>query len=373
MSDFISTAETQEIKLNLGPQHPSTHGVFRLIVQLSGERVKGVQPVIGYLHRSKEKCCEKRSYLGAMTIMDRVDYVNAFGNEFPFVLAMEELLGWEVPERAEYIRVIMAELSRIFSHLIWFGSFGSDTGTFFTPLLYAFREREKIQRIFDAVCGARMMMHYFRPGGVKWDVLDETFDTIRAFIREDLPERLHEYEMLLPGNPIFLERTMGIGKITAEDALACGATGPMLRGCGLALDVRRMEPYSIYDSFDFEIPTEQEGDALARYKVRMREIRQSMRIIDQALDRIPKGDFWIRPKKIYKVPEGEVYKRTESSKGEFGVFLVADGSKSPYRMKIRTPSFANLQTFRKLAEGARLADMPVVIGSLDIVMGEVDR
>lgn len=373
MSDFISTVDSQEIKLNMGPQHPSTHGVFRVIVNLSGERVTSVEPVIGYLHRSKEKCCEMRSYLGAITILDRVDYVAAFSNELPLVMAVEELLGWEVPERAEYIRVILCELSRIISHLIWWGSFAADCGTFYTPLLYAMREREKLQRIFDSVCGARLMMHYFRPGGVKWDLTPQTVETITQFIREDFPARLVEYEQLLSGNPIFLERTIGIGTITAEEAVAHGATGPILRGSGLKLDIRKNEPYSIYDRFDFDIPIGTYGDALDRYKVRVEEMRQSARIIDQALSGLPGGEFWNRPKKTYKVPEGEVYKRVESPKGEFGVLLVSDGSKSPYRVKIRTPSFASLQAFKKMAQGARFADLPVIIGSLDIVMGEVDR
>ncbi len=364
-----------EMVLNMGPQHPSTHGVLRLILKTDGELVKAVKPVIGYLHRCAEKCAEAVTYTQFIPYTDRLDYLASMNNNWGYCLAVEKLLNIKVPERAEYIRVIMAELNRIASHLIAFGTFGLDMGAW-TPILYAFREREKILDIFERVCGARLTYNYYTIGGVWQDIDNITLKMINEFCDYFEP-KIDEYDRLLSYNEIFVKRTANIGILPADLAINYGVSGPCLRGSGIKYDIRKNDPYGVYDRFDFEIPigTGEKGtvgDSWDRYMVRIREMRECIKIIRQAIAQIPDGDTQT-PVRIIRPPKGEVYSRTENPKGELGYYLISQGADKPWRLKIRAPSFSNLSVLPEICPNHLIADIVAILGSIDIVLGEVDR
>jgi NADH-quinone oxidoreductase subunit D len=364
--------EAKEMVLNMGPQHPSTHGVLRVLLKLDGETVIDLDCDIGYLHRGVEKICEHDTYPMITPYFDRLDYVAAVAGDLVYVEAVERLLGLELPKRAQYLRVILAELQRIASHLLWLATHALDLGAA-TIFLYAFREREEILKLFENFIGARLTAHAFRIGGLQWDVYPEFERACRDFL-DILPGRLEEYETILNENRIWLARTVGIGVLAAEDACAYGLTGPVLRASGVKYDVRRITPYSSYEDFDFEIPLGENGDTYDRYLVRMEEMRQSRRIILQALDGLPEGPVVAeKVPKIIKPPVGEIFHSNESPKGEIGVYVVSDGTNKPYRLRVRPPCFVNLQALRQLSIGHLVADVVALIGTVDIVLGEVDR
>ena len=363
--------DTVDLMVNMGPQHPSTHGVFRLVIWIDGERIVHAEPHIGYLHRGSEKLCEGEQYSQVITLFDRLDYVSNLNCELAFCLAVEKLMDLEVPDRASYIRVILCELNRIASHMLFYGVYGLDVGAM-TPILYGFRERERIQSLFESVTGARMMHNYIRVGGVKED-LPEDFTKRLTLLTAQLRAGIDECDKLLTNNEMFLARTKGIGSISGPDSVDYGLTGPPLRAAGVLEDVRVSDPYSIYDRFDFGIPVGTYGDCWDRYYVRMEEMRQSLVIIDQAMEQMEPGLISAKVRRIARPPKGEVYLRTESPRGDFGVYLVSDGSDKPYRVKVRAPSFANLQALQHLLREAYVADAVVILGSIDIVLGEVDR
>jgi NADH-quinone oxidoreductase subunit D len=382
--------------INMGPQHPATHGVLRIVLELDGEVVIKAVPHIGHLHRGIEKLAESKTYHQVIPLTDRMDYTNAMGNNLGYVLAVEKLLGIEVPKRAQYIRVMMAELQRIAAHLIWLGTHALDIGAM-TMLLYNFREREEILRIFEEVAGGRLTPTYFRIGGLSKDLPEGIEKKIKSFI-DDFPGHMKEYETLLTKNVIWLKRTKGVGVISKEDAINLGVSGPTLRGSGVKFDVRKAVPYSSYDEFDFDIPVGTVGDVYDRYTVRLREMEWSNAIVKQTLERLPKGPVasdnpWIAlpPKEMvlkdiaslirhfkivsegFQPPVGEVFSSVEASKGELAFYIVSDGSNHPFRLRIRTPSFCNLNALPKMIEGGLIADVISVIGSIDIVLGEIDR
>ena len=360
-----------DLMINMGPQHPSTHGVFRLVIWVDGEKIERSESHIGYLHRGSEKLCEGEQYAQIITLFDRLDYVANFNGELAICMAVEKLMGLEVPDRAEYIRVVLCELNRIASHMMFYGVYGLDAGAM-TPVLYGFRERERIQALFESVTGARMMHNYFRIGGVNED-LPEGFQAKMSVLMDQLERGIEECDKLLSQNEMFLARTKGIGAISAEEAIDFGVSGPSLRACGVPEDIRVSEPYSIYDRFDFGIPIGSRGDCWDRYYVRVEEMRQSLNIIKQAMRDMPEGEIAANVRRIARPPKGEVYIRTESPRGDFGVFLVSDGSDKPYRVKARAPSFCNLQALQTMLRDAYIADAVLILGSIDIVLGEVDR
>ena len=360
-----------DLMVNMGPQHPSTHGVFRLLIWIDGEKVIRSESHIGYLHRGSEKLSEGEQYSQVVTLFDRLDYVSNLNCEWAYVLAVEKLMQIQVPERAEYIRVIMSELNRIASHMLFYGVYGLDAGAM-TPILYGFRERERVQNLFESVTGARMMHNYFRIGGVKEDLPDDFQEKMKTLIKH-LEKGIEECDQLLSENEMFLARTKGVGSIDAKTAIDFGLSGPLLRACGVPEDIRISEPYGFYDRFDFGIPVGSSGDCWDRYYVRMEEMRQSLSIIVQAMEQMDAGEISAPVRRIPRPPEGEVYVRTESPRGDFGVFLVSDGSDKPYRVKVRAPSFANLQALQYLLRDAYVADVVMVLGSLDLILGEVDR
>lgn len=363
------------VPLNIGPQHPSTHGVLRLKVKLDGEIIKEIEPVIGYLHRNAEKLCEETFYCDNLVYFDRMDYVGAMNMEVGYLEAAEKVLGIPPPERAVWIRLIMAELNRIASHLVWAGAFGLDLGML-TPFFYCFAQREKILTIFTEACGARQETNYMSIGGVYQDFNEKIITEINDFLAQ-FPKRLEMVYKLYAKNDIFLSRTKGIGVMSRETAIDYGVTGPMLRASGVEYDVRKAEPYLTYDKVNFEIPTSQKGDNLARFLVRFEEMRQSVKIIKQALSKLPEGPFFNpKAKKSMMIRlrgDGEAYARTESSKGEFGVYIVGDGGVKPYRVRVRSPTFKNLSVLPVLAKDAMIADMVAISGTLDLVFGEIDR
>lgn len=388
----------RHIVVNIGPHHPSTHGVLRVIAELEGERIVRVVPDLGYLHSGFEKQAEHVRYKDFVFYTDRMDYTAAMNNNLGYVLAVEKLLGIEVPERAQVIRVIVAELQRLASYLLWLGTHSLDlSGAIMSLLMYAFREREMILDLFEMVCGARLTTSYIRIGGVWRDIPPAFVDRVRDFLAV-MPRRLDEYERMLTESPIWRHRTVGVGKISAEQAIALGLTGPSLRASGVPYDLRKVRPYSGYENYDFEVPAISDGDAYARYLVRIFEMRQSLRIIEQALDNLPDGPYKTDNRKValpprseldtsmealihhfklvtegIRPPKGQVYMSTENPKGEFGIFLVSDGSAHPYRLHVRGPSFVNLQALDPMSRGHLVADLVTNIGSIDIVLGEVDR
>lgn len=364
---------TEPVTVNIGPQHPSTHGVFRLRVTFDGEVILDVEPVFGYLHRGTEKLAEERNYVQIVTLTDRLDYVASMTNNQAYCLAVEKLMGIEVPERGKYLRVIAAELQRIASHLIATGFFLQDLGALGTPLMYCFRERERILDLFEMLCGARVTVSYMRPGGVYFDTPDDFWPRLAQFL-EEMPGYIGELEQLLIENEIILIRTRGVSVLPLERAIAGSTSGPMLRGSGLRWDWRKADPYDVYDQVEFDIPVGSNGDNLDRFWVRMQEIRQSLRIIEQCVKQIPDGPVRAELPLVLRPPAGaEAYGRVESPKGELGFYLVSDGSVSPYRCRIRSPSLLNLTVVKDLLVGWKLADMIVSLGSVDINMGEVDR
>jgi NADH-quinone oxidoreductase subunit D len=397
----LDTVELTEIgedtmELNMGPQHPSTHGVLRLVLDLDGEVVRNCRPDIGFLHTGFEKDFERHTYQQCIPYTDRMDYLAPLLNNLGFSLAAEKLLGIEVPPRGQYLRVIMCELARIGSHLIWFGTGALDMGAT-TPFLYAWRERETILDINELVSGVRMHTSFIRVGGLMADVPDE-FEAMVRTVVHTFPKAIDEYELLITKNPIWRERTVGLGTISAEDALAYGMSGPSLRGSGVAYDLRKAQPYSSYDHFDFDVPIGRNGDVYDRYLVRMREMRESLRIIEQALENLPSGPVNTLDRKVappprneintsmeslihhfklvtegFHVPRGHVYQAVESPRGELGFYMVSDGSNRPYRVKVRAPSFSNLHALPYMVKGELIADVVAVIGSIDIVLGDVDR
>ncbi|HEX9119667.1 MAG TPA: NADH-quinone oxidoreductase subunit D [Terriglobales bacterium] len=363
--------DANELVLNMGPQHPSTHGVLRVILKLDGEKVLGTECVIGYLHRGVEKIAENRTYAMFNPYVDRMDYVAAVSNGLGYCLAVEKLLNVEAPPRAAYIRVILAELNRMASHQLWLGTHALDIGAM-TPLFYTFRDREEILKIFEKYCGARLTTHAFRIGGTLYETYDGFEQEVNNFVKFVTP-KIDEYEELLTTNRIWVERTRGVGLLSGKDCIDLGVTGPVLRASGVKWDLRKAQPYSMYEKFDFEIPTGENGDTYDRYLVRIAELRQSLRIIDQAVNSIPAGPIMAKVPKIMKPPVGEVYVSIEAPKGELGYFIVSDGSTQPYRLRVRPPSFVNLQALDKMVRGSLIADVVAVIGTLDIVLGEVDR
>ena len=373
--DFDTRQETfldaNELIINMGPQHPATHGVLRVILKLDGEKVLGTECVIGYLHRGVEKIAENRTYTMFNPYVDRMDYVAAVSNGLGYCEAVEKLLNVEAPPRARYIRVILTELNRLASHMLWLGTHALDIGAM-TPLFYTFRDREEILKIFEKYCGARLTTHAFRIGGCVYETYDGFEDDVKKFLAF-VPPKIDEYEELLTTNRIWLERTRNVGTISAKDCIALGVTGPVLRASGVKWDIRKALPYSGYENFDFEIPTGQNGDTYDRYLVRLAEMHQSLRIIDQAVNSIPEGPIMAKIPKVIKPPVGEIYHSIEAPKGELGYFIVSDGSTQPYRVRVRPPSFVNLQALDLMVRGALVADVIAVIGTLDIVLGEVDR
>ena len=399
MANNIASAEFTDnatMVLNMGPQHPSTHGVLRLLLEIDGEKVIRLIPDIGYLHTGIEKTCEAKFYQQVVPMTDRIDYLCPMTNNLCYVLAVEKLLQLEPPPRAQWIRVMLNELTRIASHLVWLGTHALDMGAM-TVFLYCFREREDILRLFERVSGQRMMTSYFRIGGLSMEPPLDFFDQVKAFV-DIFPSRIDQYENLLTGNPIWVNRTTGVAHLSKEDAIALGATGATARGSGIDWDLRRDMPYSSYDKFKFKVPVENEGDVFARYKVRIAEMRESIGIVKQALDGMPEGDVKadaphvVLPDRekmktqmealIYHfkivtegfiVPAGEVYQAVESPRGEMGYYIVSDGTAKPARVHMRSPSYANLQVLEKMCVGRLLADVVAAIGSIDIVLGEIDR
>ncbi len=391
------TGGAETLVLNMGPQHPSTHGVLRVVLELDGETVIKARPEIGYLHTGIEKSCEAKTYSQAITLTDRLDYLAPLSNNLCYCLAVEKLLGLEVPKRAQYIRVLLTELTRIGSHLVWLGTHAIDLGAM-SVFLYCFREREELMKIFELVSGQRMMTSYFRIGGLALEPPPGWVQHIERFVKM-FPSRIGEYERLLTQNRIWLARTKGIGMLTADDAIALGVSGPTLRSTGVAYDVRKFFPYSSYDEFEFDVPTCTEGDCYARYLLRVAEMRESLKIVRQAMQKIPSEgpirtdapgiipperekmktemEALIYHFKIYtegfSPPPGEVYQAIESPRGELGFYVASDGSPKPWRVKVRAPSFINLQALPKLVEGRLIADVVTCIGTIDIILGEVDR
>jgi NADH-quinone oxidoreductase subunit D len=388
--------ETKYMTLNLGPQHPATHGVLRFTLELDGETIKKSVPHIGYLHRGVEKLMESKTYWQSEPLTDRLDYTSGMSNNLAYCLAVEKLLGIEIPKRAQYIRVMLSELQRIAAHILWLSTHALDLGAM-TLFFYGFRERENCLKVMETASGARLMPDYIRFGGLREDLPDEFMGMARTFI-EDFPRRIDEYETLLTKNIIWIKRTRGIGTLSAEDAINYSVTGPVLRACGVNYDVRKAYPYSSYEDFDFEIPLGIRGDVYDRYLVRLQEMRQSARIVTQALDKLPVGRVkspdleYIPPEKDsvktdmaalirhfklmadgVKLPKGKAYSSIESSKGELGFYIVSDGTNKPYRVRIRPPSFLNVASIPKMIQGELVADVIAAIGSVDVVLGEIDK
>ena len=363
--------DASELMINMGPQHPATHGVLRVKLKLDGERVLGSECVIGYLHRGVEKIAENRTYAQFAPYTDRMDYVAAVTNGMGYVEAVEKLLGVEIPPRAQYTRMVLAELQRLASHLLWLGTHALDLGAM-TPVFYTFREREEILKIFEKYCGARLTTHAFRIGGLLYDLYDGLEQDCLKFCEYLLP-KIDEYEQLLTKNRIWIDRTRGVGILSAADAIAYGVTGPVLRGSGIKWDIRKVQPYEAYDKVEFDVPIGEHGDTYDRYIVRIQEMRQSVRIVRQCVERLAPGPIFGKVGKVIKPPAGEVYHSIEAPKGELGYFVVSDGTVNPYRVRVRPPSFVNLQALDIMIRGHLVADVVAVIGTLDIVLGEVDR
>lgn len=396
LNEAIDQPLESEMTLSMGPQHPSTHGVLRLDLRMDGEMVLKAIPDIGYLHTGMEKLFEYKKYQQGIVITDRMDYLNPLGNNLVYVMAAEKLLGLEIPERAQIIRVLMCELQRIASHMVWFGTSCLDMGAM-TPFWFTFKEREKILNIIESASGGRMTPSYFRIGGVMMDLPAGFENRVRQFL-DNFPDALNTFDTLITGNTIWHSRTKGIGVISREDAIDWGLTGPSLRACGVGLDLRRHNPYSGYETYDFEIPVENDGDVWSRFKVRMRELTESYKIVRQALERLKPGPVKADAPKVvlpdrddmrkhmdslihhflivaegFNVPPGEVYHAIEASKGEIGVYMKSNGGPKPERVHFRGPSFVNLSALPIMAEGEMIADVVAIIGSLDIVLGEIDR
>ena len=367
----IIADEQDEYIVNMGPQHPSTHGVLRLVVSLKGEIVRSLQPHIGYVHRGIEKMCESITYPQIIHLTDRMDYLSAHINNEAVCLTVEKALEIEIPDRIKVIRTIMSELTRIQSHQLWWASFGMDLGGL-TCFFYGLRDREKILDVFEETCGGRMLVSYNCPGGLMYDIHPNFQKRVKDFIKY-FRKILPEYDQLLTGNVIFHERSKGIGKLTLEDAISYGITGPTARASGFSCDVRKHEPYSAYDRIKFKEILFTGGDTYYRYLVRIEEMRESMNIIEQLIDNIPEGPYAVKMKPVIRLPEGEYYQRVETARGELGVFIISDGNKSPFRIKFRSPNFVNLSVLNHIAKGFKIADLVAIGGSLDLVIPDIDR
>jgi len=360
-----------ELVINVGPQHPATHGVLHLVITLEGETIKKIEPHLGYIHRSIEKMCESLTYRQFIYVTSRMDYLSAHINNHACAMVVEKGLQIEVPQRAQYIRVIMDELTRIASHELWWGAMAMDLGAF-TPFFYAFREREKINEIMEETCGARLTMNYMVPGGVMADLHPDFQHQVKDFIKL-FKRKIDEYDELVTGNVIFQKRTQGIGYLSAEDAISYGCTGPVARASGVSCDIRKLYPYDVYNQVEFNEILETAGDSFARYLVRMREMKESVKIIEQLIDNIPEGDYQAKTKAVLKLPKGEFYTRVETARGELGIYVVSEGGTTPYRIKFRSPGFSNLSALDHVSRGSKLGDLMATMGTLDLVIPDIDR
>jgi NADH-quinone oxidoreductase subunit D/NADH-quinone oxidoreductase subunit C/D len=370
-TEHIGVNELGDMIINVGPQHPATHGVLHLVITLNGETVKKVEPHLGYIHRSIEKMCESLSYRQFIYSTSRMDYLSSHINNHGCALAVEKGLQVEIPARAEVIRVLMGELTRVASHILWWGALAMDIGAF-TPFFHAFREREMINEIMEETCGARLTMNYMVPGGVMFDLHPNFQKRVKALLQQ-FKDKLDEYDELVTFNTIFINRTKGVGFISAEDAISYGMSGPSARASGVSCDIRKIYPYGMYDKVKFDEVLLQEGDTYARYMVRMKEIKESLSIIEQLIDNIPEGDFQAKTKAVLKLPKGEYYSRVETARGEFGVYIVSEGGMTPYRIKFRSPGFSNLSALDHMTRGSKIGDLVATMGSLDLVIPDIDR
>jgi len=371
MVEEIGRTAEGDIIINVGPQHPATHGVLHLVITINGETIKKVEPHLGYIHRSIEKMCESLTYRQFIYVTSRMDYLSSHINNHACALCVEKGLQVEVPARAQVIRILMDELTRIASHELWWGAMAMDLGAF-TPFFHAFREREKINDIMEETCGARLTMNYMVPGGVMQDIHPDFQKKVKEFIKL-FRLKIGEYDELVTGNIIFQNRMKGVGYLSPEDAISFGVTGPPARGSGISCDVRKIYPYEIYDKLEFDEILETAGDSFARYMVRIREMSQSVRIIEQLIDNIPDGDFQAKTKAVLKLPKGDFYQRVETARGEFGVYIVSEGGTTPYRIKFRSPGFSNLSVLDHIASGSKLGDLVAMMGTLDLVIPDIDR
>ncbi len=365
------SAHESDLVINVGPQHPSTHGVLHLVITLNGETIKKVEPHLGYIHRSIEKMCESLTFRQFIYVTSKMDYLSSHINNHGCCLCVEQGLGVEVPPRAQAIRVLMDELTRLSSHLLWWGAMGMDMGAL-TPFFHAFREREMITEMFEESCGTRLTMNYMVPGGVMADIHPNLFRRLEKFIPH-IREKLNEYDELLTDNIIFQNRMKGVGYLSREDAISYGCTGPVARGSGVKSDIRKLFPYEIYNQLQFEEPIETAGDCFARYMVRIREMRESISLIQQVMDMMPEGDFQAKTKAVLKLPKGEYYSRIETARGEFGVYIVSEGGTTPYRIKFRSPGFSNLSALDHMARGQKIGDLIAIMGTIDLVIPDIDR
>ncbi len=371
MFEEVATTTEGDLIINIGPQHPATHGVLHLVVTLNGETIKKVEPHLGFIHRSIEKMCESLTYRQFIYVTSRMDYLSAHINNHACALCVEKGLQVEIPPRAQVIRVLMDELTRIASHELWWGAMAMDIGAF-TPFFHAFRERESINDIMEETCGARLTMNYIVPGGVMHDIHPNFQKRTKEFLQL-YKSKVHEYDELVTGNIIFQNRMKGVGYLSREDAISYGCTGPTGRGSGLNCDIRKLYPYEIYDKLGFEEVIETGGDSFARYMVRIREMQQSIRIVEQLIDAIPEGDFQAKTKAVLKLPKGEFYSRVETARGELGVYIVSEGGTTPYRIKFRSPGFSNLSVLDHIARGEKIGDLIAMMGTLDLVIPDIDR
>lgn len=366
-----TTTPKGEFVINVGPQHPATHGVLHLVITLSGETIKKVEPHLGYIHRSIEKMCESLTYRQFIYVTSRMDYLSAHINNHACAMCVEKGLQLEIPPRAQVIRILMDELTRLASHELWWGAMAMDLGAF-TPFFHAFRERETINDIMEETCGARLTMNYMVPGGVMQDIHPNFQKRVKSFIQL-YKKKIHEYAELLTGNVIFQNRMKNVGVLSAEDAISFGCTGPVARGSGVSSDIRKIAPYEIYDKLEFDEVLETGCDSFARYLIRIREMQQSVRIIEQLIDNIPEGDFQAKTKNVLKLPKGEFYSRVETARGELGVYIVSEGGTTPYRIKFRSPGFSNLSALDHMARGGKIGDLIAMMGTLDLVIPDIDR
>ncbi len=369
---ILAEADANDYIINIGPQHPATHGVLNLLITLNGETIKKVEPHLGFIHRSMEKMCESLSYRQFIYVTSRMDYLSAHINNHACALLVEKALQIEVPERAQYIRVIMDELTRIASHLLWWGAMAMDMGAF-TPYFYAFRERELLTEIMEDTCGARLTMNYMVPGGVMQDPHEKFQHRVTTEFLPLLKSKLHEYEELVTDNIIFQNRVKDVGILSKEDAISYGCSGPTARASGVECDIRKLYPYDIYNKVEFNEVFETAGDSMARYLVRMKEIKESVSIIEQLIDNIPEGDFQAKTKAVLKLPKGEFYQRVETARGELGIFVVSEGGTTPYRIKFRSPGFSNLSCLDHITRGSKIGDLVASMGTLDLVIPDIDR
>ncbi|MEN9696932.1 MAG: hypothetical protein RLZ56_353 [Bacteroidota bacterium] len=371
IKDTTDIGPEGELVVNMGPQHPATHGVLHLVVTLNGETIKKIEPHLGYIHRSIEKMCENLTYRQFIYVTSRMDYLSSHINNTACALLVEKGMQIEVPERAQYVRTILNELTRIASHELWIGAMAMDLGAF-TPFFYAFREREMITDIMEETCGARLTMNYIVPGGLMYDIHPNFQTKVKAFIKQ-FKEKVTEYEDLVTGNVIFQSRTKGVGVLSAEDAISYGCSGPVARASGVRCDIRKIAPYDAYNKVEFEEIIETAGDSFARYMVRVKEMNQSIRIIEQLIDNIPEGDFVGKTKNVLKLNKGEFYQRVETARGELGVYVVSEGGTTPYRIKFRSPGFSNLSVLDHIARGSKIGDLMATMGTLDLVIPDIDR